>query len=177
MRWGGSVDKMTRLQAAGSRNLSSIPGSVKKCKHFPRFNKKPSSFLGIKRSWCKANHLPHLVLQLRISGAKPPLPLYLHDVDRNTSMLNDRGSNSRRECRNFLFTTGSRSALFTTQSSTSFRSFFIRGKGDWILRLYLNYLCVSVWAISLRPSRSSHTLMQEAAVFLKLYHQKDTYVT
>jgi hypothetical protein len=81
------------------------------------------------------------------------------------------------EVRNFLLTTGSRQALVTNQSSIQFGCFFIRGKGDWTVKLYLNYVFVRVWSLSLRRCSTSLTFMQVTAVFSKLCHMKDKYVT
>ena len=54
--------------------------------HYQRANKNRGSFLGVKGRWYTANRPLHLVLKLKITGATPPLPLYLQDVDRNLSM-------------------------------------------------------------------------------------------
>jgi hypothetical protein len=88
-------------------------------------------------------------------------------------MLKERDFASQSKVR----TTGSRPVLVTTQSSTPFGSFFIRGKGDRIVKLYPNYPFVRVWAMSLCGCSTSHTLIQMAAVFSKLCHMKDKYVT
>ena len=167
MRRGCLVVKATRLQDARPRNLSSIPGCAKKCIHYQRVNNNRGSFLGVKWRWYEDNHSLHIVLKLRMTGATPPLPLYLHDVDRNMSTLNEKVRIREREVRNFLLTTGSRPAFIIIQSSIPFGSFFIRGKGDWMVKLCLNYPRVRVLAMSLWHGSTYRILMQVASVFFK----------